>query len=180
LRTYLYSALWQSHKAGLPILRPLFFLDQGDPRLYNISDQFLFGDHLMICPVVRFGQRKRMVVFPEGEWIDFETGERHGKGEAVIDAPLDRILVFVRAGAVIPWDIPSQFDQEGEIEQVELLFFEGDQALKTLLYFDDGTTCAYESGEYRESWVHVEDGSLREEILHDQVSAPLMTIKNKR
>ena len=181
LRTYTYSALWQSHQQGIPIMRPLFFLDQTDANLYHINDQFLYGDHLMVCPVLRPGQHQRMVVFPRGEWVDFFTGERHDGGKAkVVQAGLGQIPIFVRAGAVIPLDPLLPFDPEGEIEHVELLFFEGEEKLKTKLYFDDGQSLAFESGYYRESWIHVEDGILREEILHDRYGAPLMKIKNNR
>ena len=180
LRSYLYSALWQSHREGVPIMRPLYFLDQTDLRLYDVNDQFLFGDHLMVCPVMRPGQRQRMVIFPKGEWVEFTTGKRYTEAASIVDAALDQIPVFVRAGAVIPMDMPSQFDPEGEIDELELIYFEGVEGLRTKLYFDDGQSFAFEAGAYRESWIHVEDGILREEILQDRYSAPVMKITKKR
>lgn len=180
LRSYLYSALWQSHQEGIPIMRPIYFLDQTDVRLYDVNDQFLFGDHLMVCPILRPGQRQRMVLFPKGEWVEFKTGKRFTEDVAIVEAALDEIPIFVRAGAVIPLDMPSQFDPEGEIEELELIHFEGEENLKTKLYFDDGQSFAFESGAYRESWIHVEDGILREEILRDQYSAPVMKSIKKR
>ena len=180
LRSYLYSALWQSHQEGIPIMRPLYFLDQTDLRLYDVNDQFLFGDHLMVCPILRPGQRQRMVIFPKGEWVEFTTGKRYTESVAIVEVAFDQIPVFVRAGAVIPLDMLSQFDPEGEIDELELIYFEGTKNLKTKLYFDDGQSFAFESGSYRESWIHVEDGILREEILQDQYSAPVMKSMKKR
>ena len=177
LRSYLYSALWQSHSQGLPIMRPIFFLDPGDRRLYDINDQFMFGDHLMVCPVLRPGQRHRMVVFPKGEWVHMETGKRYTEPVTIVEAPLDEIPVFVRAGAVIPMDPLTQYDTEGETEELELVVYPGEKPLKTRLYLDDGRTFAFKDGAYRESLLHVEDGILREELIHDQYPAPVMKVK---
>jgi alpha-D-xyloside xylohydrolase len=87
---------------GRPIQRPLGL---AFPELgVHPSDEYLFGEDLLVAPIVDHGTRGRRVVFPPGRWFDFWTGESHD-GPALaaeVAAPLDRIPVFLREGAIVP------------------------------------------------------------------------------
>ncbi|MFN8642561.1 MAG: glycoside hydrolase family 31 protein [Candidatus Binatia bacterium] len=90
-------------RSGLPIARPLVFEWPDDPAVADRWDEYLFGADLLVAPVWRNGERRREVYLPAGAWEDF-LGPRAdfvGPTTITVDAPLDVIPVFVRAGAVV-------------------------------------------------------------------------------
>jgi alpha-glucosidase (family GH31 glycosyl hydrolase) len=104
LQPYLVAAAAEAGATGLPIARPLVFHDREDPRLGDVWDEYLFGPDLLVAPVWRTGARRREVVFPRGSWRSFwDESERYqGPTVATVEAPLDRIPVFVRGDAARP------------------------------------------------------------------------------
>jgi len=99
---YVRAAAATAARCGLPVVRPLCLLDPSDARGYRLSDAYGYGPSLWVAPVLEGGARDREVPLPGGRWIDFWTGERlEGGGEVVAAAPLDRIPVYVRDGALI-------------------------------------------------------------------------------
>lgn len=91
-------------RSGMPLARPLVFLDRNDPELQDRWDQYLFGPDLLVAPVWRIGQRSREVYFPRGRWRNFwdERQVYEGPARVTFPVPLDTILVFVRGDAPHP------------------------------------------------------------------------------
>ena len=91
-------------RTGLPLARAIVFEHPADPGWWNVWDQYLLGDDLLVAPVWKMGVREREVRLPPGTWEDFWERTRRFQGPATIRAaaPLDRIPVFVRAGATLP------------------------------------------------------------------------------
>lgn len=84
---------------GRPIQRPLGL---AYPELGEHPwDEYMLGDDLLVAPVVERGQRRRQVIFPPGQWVDWWTGEAIG-GRQMIDAPLDKLPLFQREGSIVP------------------------------------------------------------------------------
>ncbi|GBD08904.1 Oligosaccharide 4-alpha-D-glucosyltransferase [Candidatus Thermoflexus japonica] len=103
LLPYLYTLAWEATQTGAPLLRPLFWLDPKDPALWEIEDAFLLGSSLLVAPVMEEGARSRKVFLPSGEWYDFWSDQPFVGPEVVeVEAPLERIPVFVRAGSILP------------------------------------------------------------------------------
>ena len=104
LLPYIYSSFVLANRYGAPVQGPLIFDHQWDKNTWDIDDQYLFGPNLLVAPIVEPGKTSRSVYLPEGEWFDFHTGDHYvSQGRHfVIDAPINRIPVFARAGAVIP------------------------------------------------------------------------------
>jgi alpha-glucosidase (family GH31 glycosyl hydrolase) len=99
---YVRAAASGAARHGLPIVRPLALLDHADPRGWTIADAYGYGPALWVAPVLEEGARERAVELPAGRWIDFWTGERVGGGrELIAAAPLERIPVWVREGAIV-------------------------------------------------------------------------------
>jgi alpha-D-xyloside xylohydrolase len=104
LRPYLMEQMRAAHEDGLPVLRPLLLGFPADERCWTVDDEFLFGPDVLVAPVLEFGGRDRLVYLPAGaSWTDGWTGAVHAGGQQVrVDAPLDRIPVFLRDGRPVP------------------------------------------------------------------------------
>jgi alpha-glucosidase (family GH31 glycosyl hydrolase) len=99
---YVRAAAATAKRAGLPVIRPLCLLDPTDARGWAIPDAYGYGPALWIAPVLDDGAREREAPLPRGEWIETWSGERvRGGGEVVVETPLERIPVWVRAGSIV-------------------------------------------------------------------------------
>ena len=103
LQRYIVAAAAQA-ASGVPIVRPMPFLDRRDRRLADRWDQYMFGPDLLVAPVWRTGERSRAVYFPKGVWRSYWEPAQVFRGgrSATLPVPLDTILVFVRDGAEVP------------------------------------------------------------------------------
>src|SRR5688572_22272957 len=100
---YLYSYAWDQYKTGMPMMRALVLDHQDDPNVYNITDQYMLGNELMVCPVTTKGAQTRVVYLPKGDWYDFHTGKKLSGGQWLnIVTPLDVLPMFVKAGSILP------------------------------------------------------------------------------
>jgi alpha-D-xyloside xylohydrolase len=103
LRPYIMEQMKAASDKGTPPMRPLFHDYPGEPEAWGIEDEFLFGPDILVAPVVEKGARTRKVWLPVGaSWVDAWSGKAVASGKRMdIDAPLDRIPVFLRAGAKV-------------------------------------------------------------------------------
>ena len=100
---YLYSYARVASETGLPLMRHLALNWPDDPRAWIEERQYTLGDDLLVAPVLEEGARTRSVYLPAGQWVDFWSGAVfEGGREVLVEAPLDRIPVFARAGAILP------------------------------------------------------------------------------
>ncbi|WFB34996.1 glycoside hydrolase family 31 protein [Kiritimatiellota bacterium B12222] len=106
LTPYWYHYALNAADTGEPILRPLSYHHPEDVAALNCDDQFYLGEDLMMAPAYREGEEQRSVYLPEGEWINYWTGEQHvGPVTLEVSTPLmslEGVAVFVRKGAIIP------------------------------------------------------------------------------
>ncbi|HEV2766019.1 MAG TPA: TIM-barrel domain-containing protein, partial [Pyrinomonadaceae bacterium] len=107
LLPYLYTLFREHEETGAPVMRPLWFEYPHDFATYTMPthlDEFLVGRDLLVAPVMTAGDVRRMVYFPRGDaWVDWWTGRRYEGGAwAAVEAPLERLPLFLRAGAVVP------------------------------------------------------------------------------
>jgi alpha-D-xyloside xylohydrolase len=149
LMPYIYSMAADTHYENGTMMRGLVMDFPRDDKVKDIKDQYLFGHALMVAPVTSYGARERTVYFPAGaDWYDFDTGKRYAGGTtATVPAPLDRIPVFVRTGAVIPTGPVTQYVDEKPDAPLVLQVYAGASG-QASLYEDDGVTNAYARGEY--------------------------------
>lgn len=148
LMPYLYSYMYENHRNGTPIMRALVMSNQDDENVYNITDQYMLGDYLMVCPVTEKGAQTRVVYLPKGVWTDYWTGKTfQGKKYYNVLCPIDQVPVFIKEGAVIPTQEVLQYIGEKEISGLTLDVYPN--ASGTFhIYNDDGRTLKYVDGQF--------------------------------
>ncbi|QIQ05842.1 glycoside hydrolase family 31 protein [Streptomyces liangshanensis] len=103
LRPYFMTLAQLARLTGAPYVRPVWWGAPEDRALRDCEDAFMLGDGLLVAPVLACGADRRAVRLPRGRWYDTATGRAYeGPGQVLVDAPLSRVPVLARAGAVIP------------------------------------------------------------------------------
>ncbi|MBT8384377.1 MAG: DUF5110 domain-containing protein, partial [Bacteroidia bacterium] len=117
------------------------------------DDFYLFGNDLLVAPIVKSGVKDKEVYFPKNNsWFDFYTGEKYQGGKSeMVSTHIDRIPTFVRAGAFIPMAKPMQTTEEYDANNLILHYYHDELVNKShgKMYNDDGDTPdAFEKGKY--------------------------------
>jgi alpha-glucosidase len=157
LLPFLYTTLEEAHRTGVPPFRPLVLNYQDDSSTYNLDDEFMVGDELLVAPIVKPDVTSRLVYLPKGIWYDFWTNKKYQGGTMVrVDAPLETVPMFVRGGAIIPLGPEMNYVGEKPFDPITLFVYPDENgSATTRLYEDDGTSPAYERGVFRRTTVSV-------------------------
>ena len=161
LLPYIYSSAAAEHFEDATMIRMLAFDFRHDHETFDIKDQFMFGPSMMVCPVLQPMQygpdstpitnppTTRSVYLPRGTaWYDLWTGQRWEGGRKIdVEISLERIPLFVRAGAIIPLGPERQFADEPRLGPTELHLYPGADG-QFRLYEDAGDGYGYEQGDY--------------------------------
>jgi alpha-glucosidase len=163
---YLYSLFREHERSGEPVMRPLWYEFPNDKQTYLISDEYMVGSDVLIAPVVVQGMTTRGIYLPIGaDWIDWWTGEKIESGKIhYLQTPIDRLPIFVRAGAVIPTQSVIQHTGEMPKAPVTLNVIAGiapGKTEKAVLFQDAGEGYGYRSTEWREIHIEHRSGSLK-------------------
>ena len=153
LLPYIYSAFYRASTDGTPVVGPLPFYFPLDTNTFTQDQSFLLGPSLLIAPVTTEGAVSRDVYFPQGtDWYDLYTDELHAGGTtSTVDAPLEKIPVFVRAGAIIPTAAAGQFVNDPSVPaSLTVDVYPGPDG-NFLMYEDDGSSLAYTYGASRQT-----------------------------
>ena len=148
LMPYIYSLAGMTHFNDYTIMRPLVMDFTADTNVNNISDQFMFGPSIMACPVYEYGARSREVYLPNTcGWYDFYTGKYMESGKQTVDAPYERMPLYVCEGSIIPYGPDMQYSDEKPAENITLYIYQGKDGEFTL-YEDENVNYNYEKGAY--------------------------------
>ena len=155
LLPYIYTLAWENSTTGMPLMRPVFFEDESNPDLIDERFAYLWGDAVLVAPVMEPGVTAVDVDLPAGTWFDFWSGTRYDGGASVsVPVTLETIPVLVRAGSFIPMIDDIQTTRDYSSQALTLHYYADSTVPGSLgkMYEDDG-----------ESRLSVEDG--RYEIL---------------
>lgn len=149
------------HRDG-SIMRGLVMDFPQDLKVRNIDDQYLYGPSFLVAPVTEFKARSRAVYLPAGNtWYDFETGKAHAGGQTIqAAAPLNRMPLFVKAGAIVPTTEVQQYIGEKPDAPITLVIYTGKDG-KFELYEDEGLSMAYQRGAYSRIPIRYDDATGR-------------------
>ena len=148
--TYSYDRI--KHEKMFGIARSLVIDYPKDPESQDVTNEFMYGDYLLVAPVLDSAAVSRKIYLPEGSWVDFVKGNSY-EGNRHIDYPIDKnswkdIPIFVKSGAIIPTQDILQYVGEMEVKRIYLDLFPSGKVTSFPLYEDDGHTYNYEKGEY--------------------------------
>ena len=149
LMPYLYSMAGMVHFKDYTMMRGLVMDFNGDDKIYDIKDQWMFGSALMACPVGEYQKYSRNVYLPKQKgWYDFYTGKHYAGGQTIVaDAPYEKIPVFVPEGSILPVGPEMEWSDQKKPELIDLYVYAGKDGSYTL-YEDEGTNYNYEKGKY--------------------------------
>ncbi|HKY41873.1 MAG TPA: TIM-barrel domain-containing protein [Pyrinomonadaceae bacterium] len=155
LLPFLYTTLEEAHRTGVPPFRPLLLNYQNDSNTYNLDDQFMIGEDLLLAPIVKPDVTRRLVYLPAGIWYDYWTHKKYTGGTMItVEAPLDTVPMFVRGGAIIPVGPSLNYVGEKPADAITFNIYPDDKgAASAILYEDDGVSPAYKTGAFRRTAV---------------------------
>lgn len=144
LLPYTYSVAYSSYQTGAPYMRAFFMDFPADPKASDIRDEYMYGPAFLVAPVTEQGATQRSVYLPAGcDWYNYWTNERlHGGQTIVVDAPIDTLPLFVRAGSIVP--LGSEVLSASQPQTIaSVRVYPGANGNFTL-FQDDGQTYEYE------------------------------------
>lgn len=150
---YNYTLAWQNASMGLPLARPLDFDSRDGAKYASVEDEYLWGDEVLVAPVLKKGARSRKVTFPDGQWIDWNNPARRYRGgtTATVAAPLDVLPMFVRAGSFIPlYTQPIENTTQYDPSKLTVNYYPAKEWSNYTLFDDDRvSTRSLQDGAYR-------------------------------
>jgi alpha-glucosidase (family GH31 glycosyl hydrolase) len=168
---YIYSYAHQSRLSGVNTIRPI----------NGLTDQYLFGAEMLVAPVVEQGKTSREVYLPENsDWINYWSGEKiKGSQSVTVEAPLQQIPLFVKAGAIIPKRKYARSIETGTNDLLELHIYEGADG-EFILIEDDGKSNDYLQGIYASTQISFQSEGEESRIEIKQVKGFYQGMSEKR
>ena len=124
LMPYIVEEARRSTETGYPMVRALLMHHPDDRQVWHIDDEYYFGSEFLVAPVMN-SEDKRDVYLPEGQWVDFFTGERFEGGRWLkgVECPLERMPLYVKEGAEISLypDLDPQHTDQMDLSKAEKL-----------------------------------------------------------
>ena len=138
---YNYTLAYENAAMGYPLARPLDWLgDNPGDKYASLRDEYLWGDNVLVAPVMKAGARSRKVLFPAGKWINYNNDRLTYRGgtTATVAAPLDQLPMFVREGSFIPlYRLPLENVTQYDLSHLTVLYYPSAQTTEYTLFDDD-------------------------------------------
>jgi len=141
LLPYNYTLAYQNSTTGMPLMRPIFFEDENEPKLIDITDTYLWGNAFLVSPIVEPNLTTQKISLPAGVWFDYWKNTRYQGGKDIqLSVDLESLPVLVRAGSFIPM-IDEINNTENYSSKNLTLHYYADESVaqsKSEMYEDDG------------------------------------------
>ncbi len=149
LLPYLYTAFYRYFKESVPMIQPLVYFDQADHQTHFRTDEFIFGEQILVCPVQEPNAKGRRMYVPRGIWYDYWTNETiEGGTEKWVEADIDKIPIFIKEGAIIPKYPVQQYVGELTLKELQLDVYYKVGTENSNVYEDAQDGYDYTKGEY--------------------------------
>lgn len=144
LLPYIYTIAAQAHIDGFPIVRPLFFEFPDDKNTFNVENQYMFGEALLVVPITHRSQDSVKIYLPKGnDWYNYWTNEKMEGGQWIItETNLETIPIFVKAGSFLPMTASVNSTDDYSTENLTVKYYASAkiQSSTMFMYEDDGKT----------------------------------------
>ncbi|WP_338753242.1 glycoside hydrolase family 31 protein [Bacillus sp. FJAT-52991] len=141
---HFYTLFHEASVTGVPVMRPLVMEYPEDANTFNLADQFLIGENILVAPITTPTTYHRVVYLPEGEWIDYWTDQQIiGGRHILVAAKWDQLPLFIKVGTILP-----QAETFKPVDNISIHVYPSDKVCEYTLYDDDGETFAYQAGDY--------------------------------
>lgn len=149
LLPHLYTLSYLSTKEGSMIVQPLFWFFSEDESTYHINDQYMVGSQIMVAPILEENKDKRMVYFPKGQWIDYNSQKIYSNGYHLVNLALDSLPIFIYRSSIIISCI-NNYDSVNNYQQLNInVYLDNDNfATPSWFYDDDGLTFNYKNKQF--------------------------------
>ncbi len=150
LLPYIYAAFYQASQTGMPVQRSLSISYASDKKIFDsrFENQYMFGQSLLIIPA-KSTQKIVNAYLPKGKWYLFYNDKQfEGSTNILIPCPLNKLPVFVKAGAIIPVQKLIQYTGENPGDTLEIHVYQGKNGSRFVYYEDDGNTYNYQKGDF--------------------------------
>ncbi len=147
---YIYSVFFEASTTGMPVARSLAITDTHDHHIYDpqFENEYLFGPAFLVCPLLS-AEKFCKVYLPEGDWYNFHNSEQYqGKQQVIVDAPVEKLPIFVKAGSIIPSQSLVQHTGDLSDETLIIHVFWGKNTSSFTYYEDDGESYAYQNDQF--------------------------------
>ncbi|MGH8263927.1 MAG: TIM-barrel domain-containing protein, partial [Steroidobacteraceae bacterium] len=165
LMPYIYAIAQDTWHRDSTMMRGLIMDFAADPAVRDVRDQYMFGPAFLVSPVHEYKARSRQLYLPAGtRWYEFFTGEAQEGGRTITAAAsLDRLPLYVRAGAIVPVGPAIEYTGQKPDAPLTLFVYTGANGAFDL-YEDDGTSYGYEKGEFSRIALRYDDAKGELEI----------------
>ncbi len=150
LLPYLYSVAYEASLTGMPVNRTLAINYTFDENIYKseFDNEYLFGPDILVAPVAS-NQQYVKVYFPEGNWYRLSSSKLYeGNQDAIVEAPINDLPVFIKAGSIFPMQSVIQNTNENPSDTLVVHVYEGTSYNSFTYYEDDGVSYNFEKGEF--------------------------------
>ncbi|MEN9570048.1 MAG: hypothetical protein RL172_1279 [Bacteroidota bacterium] len=139
---YNYTLAYLQAAQGQPLVAPLYYYFAADTNTYHTADQFMWGDKIMVAPVLEKNALTRAVYLPGGGWYANNSNTLlQGNSWHTASLKPDAIPVFIKAGSIIPLSAAAVNNIAADkLNQLELHYYKADSATTAIMYDDDGET----------------------------------------
>ena len=149
---YIYKYDNQAYENGVGLVKSLMMEYPNDPNTKTYTDAWMFGDYLLVSPVLDQGQTKKSIYLPEGTWIDYFKGTTY-KGGQTITYDVDSVNwsdvpLFIKQGAIIPTQDYENYVGEKKMTNIYVDCFPDSEESTFDYYDDDGNSTSYKDGNY--------------------------------
>jgi oligosaccharide 4-alpha-D-glucosyltransferase len=146
LLPYNYSLAYQQAKYGKPLMAPLYYYFANDTTAVKIQDEYMWGENILVAPVLEKGATERKVYLPKGKWQDISNKTIEGGKWITIPLKMEYMPIFVKEGSFVPAAVTSGLDpisfntSKYKITSAFLGFFPSSKESSFEWYEDDGVS----------------------------------------
>ena len=149
---YIYKYDNDAYENGVGLIKSLMMAYPNDPNVAEYTDAWMFGDYLLVSPVLDQGQTNKSIYLPKGTWIDYAKGTTYTGGQTInyaVDAVnWSDVPLFIKQGAIIPSQDYENYVGEKKMTNIYVDCFPDTKASSFEYYDDDGNSTSYKEGNY--------------------------------